>query len=76
MGQIFALFRDKALAPWSSLLASNTFRGRGEKLSGTAQGTESLVNQAEKRFERIGRAEFDVDTSSARFEPSCNLKES
>ena len=46
----------------------------GLKLCGTAQGTESLVNQAEKRFERIGRAEFDVDTPSARFEPSCNVK--
>ena len=45
-------------------------------LSGTAQGTESLVNQAKERFERIGRAEFDVNTSDARFEPSGNLKES
>ena len=45
-------------------------------LSGTAQGTESVVNQTKKRFERIGRAEFDVNTSDARFEPSGNLKES
>ena len=45
-------------------------------LSGTAQGTESLVNQAKKRFERIGRAKFDVNTSEARFEPSGNFKES
>ena len=34
------------------------------------------MNQAKKRFERIGRAEFDVDTPDARFEASCNLKES
>jgi hypothetical protein len=45
-------------------------------LSGTAQDTESLVNQAKKGFERIGRAEFNVNTSDARFEPSGNLKES
>ena len=50
--------------------------GLGLRLSGTAQGAESLVNRAKKRFERIGCAELDVDTSDAHFEPSCNLKES
>src|SRR5271165_2815075 len=74
---ICSLLRDKALA-LRPALASQLFSSVGwvRILSGAAQGTESLVNQAEKRFERICRAEFDVNTSSARFEPSCNLKES
>jgi hypothetical protein len=59
------------------LLEIFSSQGRVRILSGAAQGTESLVNQAEKRFfERIGRAAFDLNTSSARFGPGCNLKES
>ena len=50
--------------------------GFGKTLGGSVQGAESLVNQGEERFERISRAEFNVDTPDADRQAGGNFKES
>ena len=77
-GSIFSPFGDETFTPEPLLRAHSCLApaALGVSLSGRAQGAESLMNQAKKRFERIGRAEFDVDTPDASFKASCNLKES
>jgi|SRR6266478_5889044 hypothetical protein len=46
------------------------------RLSGSAQGSQSLVNQPKERLKRISRTEFDVDAPDADGQSSRNLKES
>ena len=39
-----------------------------------SQGSEPMMDLGEKPFERIGRAQFDVDPPNADFEPGSNFK--
>jgi len=46
------------------------------RLSGSAQGSQPLVNQPEERLQRISRTEFDMDAPDAGLQSSRNFKES
>ena len=50
--------------------------GFSRGLSGSAQGSQPLVNQPEERLQRISRTEFDMDAPDAGLQSSRNFKES
>ncbi len=74
----FSLFRDESFPARGAACRAYSagLSGLGKASGGNLQGAESLVNQGEERFERICRAEFNVDTPDAGPQARCNFKES